>query len=453
MFCFLCKSSFLHGRQTITATASQSYKLLYILQRDPSVFRLSSSVRFISTTNTSNQQSFTVSYLINKCGFSPETASWASMYVHFKTPEKPDSLIAFLENHGFSKTQITDLIRRQPDLLVSDTEKTLLPKLEFFHSIGFSRPDLTKLLSNYPAVLKSSLEKQIIPSYNFLRNLFQSNDKTIKAIKRFTGVLVYSFESHLFPNIKILRRNGVPESNIIAIFHRKPRTFMFNPVRFKEVVEEVKRMGIPSDRKKFLEAIFALRSMSKSTLENKFAVYRRWAWSDQEILEAFRKYPTCMTVSEEKIMAIMNFLVNKMGYSTTLVAKQPSILHRSLKRRIVPRALFAQELLSQGLITDIKLSVLFDTTEEVFLKRFVNRHADRAPELLKLYEEKQNTSEKMKMAPKLNIVVTRRIEFGLLFCSSINFLQALPRYNATWIWRSILTVYRVSVPMNQKELI
>ena len=370
------------------------YKLLYILQGNPSVFKLSSTLRFLSTT--SNQQSFTVSYLINKCGFSPESASWVSKYVHFESPEKPDSLIAFLKKHGFSKTQIENLIKRQPNLLVSDTEKTLLPKLEFLYSIGFSRPDLAKLLSNYPKLLRTSLEEQIIPSFNFLRNLFRSDDKTIKAIKRFSGILVYDFESSLLPNINILRGNGVPESNIVTLLNRQPRTFMVNPVRFREIVEEVKRMGIDSSRMKFVDATFALRSMSKSTLERKFDVYRRWGWSDQVILEAFQKRPSCMTVSEDKIMAIMDFLVNKMGFNSILVAKQPSILSRSLEKKIVPRALFAQELLSLGLINDFKLSVLFDTSEKVFLKMFVDRHVNKAPELLKIYEEKLNISEKKK---------------------------------------------------------
>ncbi|XVE82102.1 hypothetical protein DITRI_Ditri15bG0120200 [Diplodiscus trichospermus] len=73
-------------------------------------------------------------------------------------------------------------------------------------------------------------------------------------------------------------------------------------------------------------------------------------------------------VSEDKIMAIMDFLVNKMGFDSTLIAKQSSILHWSLEKRIVPRALFVQELLSRGLINDLKLSVLFDTSEKVFLR-------------------------------------------------------------------------------------
>ncbi|MBA0641129.1 hypothetical protein Goklo_025711 [Gossypium klotzschianum] len=310
-------------------------------------------------------------------------ASRVSNCVHFETPEKSDSLIVFLENHGFSQTQIVNLIKRQPTLLLSDTEKTLSPKLEFLYSIGFSRPEIAKLLSSNPLLLKSSLKKQIIPSFNLLRNLFQSNDKTIKAIKLFDGILVY--HAYVFSNMKVLRGIGVPESNILMMFSNPP-AFLCNPVRLKEIVEEVKRMGFDSLTKKFVHVVIALSSMSKSTLEKKFDVYRRWGWSDQEIREAFQRYPSCITASEDKIMAIMDFLVNKMGYRSNLVAKQPSILSQSFEKRIVPRALFARELLSLGLVGNLTLSVLFDTLEKVFVNRFVNI----APELLILYEERRS---------------------------------------------------------------
>ncbi|PPR90765.1 hypothetical protein GOBAR_AA29917 [Gossypium barbadense] len=295
-------------------------------------------------------------------------ASRVSHYVHFESPAKPDSLIAFLENHGFSNTQIVNLIKRQPLLLVLDAEKSLSPKLEFLYSIGFSRPELAKLLSNYPRLLTSSLEKQIIPSFDLLRNLFQSHDKTIKAIKRYTGIIAYDPESYLYPNMNVLRGIGVPESNILALLNCQPRSLLFNPVRLKEIVEEVKRMGIDSSRKKFLVAVYAFRSMSKSTLEKKIDVYRRWGWSDQEINEAFR--------------------------SLTRIAKQPSFLTRSLEKRIMPRALFARELISQGLVNEFKLSVLFDTSEKVFIRMLVDRFVNKAPDLLKLYREKLKISGK-----------------------------------------------------------
>ncbi|MBA0850109.1 hypothetical protein Goshw_025344, partial [Gossypium schwendimanii] len=188
--------------------------------------------------------------------------------------------------------------------------------------------------------------------------------------------------------MNVLRGIGVPESNILLLLNRQPRSLLYNPVRLKEIVEKAERMGFDPSTKMFLSVVIALKSMTKSTLEKKFDVYRRWGWSEQEIHEAFRRHPLCMTVSEDKVMAIMDFLVKKMGYSSTLIAKQPSILWKSFRKNIVPRALFARELLSQGLVNDLKLSVLFDTSEKVFIRMFVDRFVNEAPDLLKLYKEK-----------------------------------------------------------------
>nr|KJB60307.1 hypothetical protein B456_009G299500 [Gossypium raimondii] len=170
--------------------------------------------------------------------------------------------------------------------------------------------------------------------------------------------------------MNVLRGIGVLESKILMLLNCHPRIFLYNPVQLKEIVEE-----------KFLAAVHALTSMSKSTLEKKFDVYRRWGWSDQEIHEAFQRYPSCITASEDKIMAIMDFLVNKMGYNSTLIANNQV-------------ALFAQELLSQGLVNNLKLSVLFDTSEKVFIRMFVDHFINKAADLSKLYKEKLKISEK-----------------------------------------------------------
>lgn len=103
------------------------------------------SVRYIS--NTSNQHSFKVSYLINSCGFSLETALTVSKNVNFETPDRADLVISFFKNHGFSQFQILNIIRKHPAVLLSDPQNTLLPKLEFFQSKGFTASDTATVLS------------------------------------------------------------------------------------------------------------------------------------------------------------------------------------------------------------------------------------------------------------------------------------------------------------------
>ncbi|XP_052881895.1 transcription termination factor MTERF6, chloroplastic/mitochondrial-like [Gossypium arboreum] len=323
------------------------FKLLHIVtnnsfSNNPSLFF---TVRRISNkTKSQNPQSFTVSYLRTKLGFPPESALRISKYVHFKTPEKPDSVIAFLEQHGFSDTQIRQIILTRPALLCSDVEKTFLPKFQFFQSKGVTGPEISKLLVYNPRILSRSLEKRIIPCFNQLSKLLQSDSKAITALRR-------------------------------------------NPY-LMEIVKDVKEMGFNPLLVKFLHAVILFRKVSKPAMESKFDVYKKWGWSDDEIWEAFRRYPGVLEASKEKITAIMDFLVNEMGFQSLILANHPSVISRSLEKRIVPRALFARELLSKGLIKDLKFSVVFGTSEKVFVQRFVNQYKDKAPELLKLYEEK-----------------------------------------------------------------
>ncbi|XVF75631.1 hypothetical protein PTKIN_Ptkin13bG0202400 [Pterospermum kingtungense] len=386
----ICRSSVLLGIGRQTNSASQSYKLFYILRNNPSISRLPITLRFLSTT-TSNQDSFTVSYLVNKLDFSLESALAASNGVQFKTPDNPDSVISFFEKLGFSKSQIATMVRRSPALLVSDVEKILLPKLEFLQTKGFSSTHLAKLLYSSPCVLLRSLEKHIIPFFNTFSNLVNSDQKTITAIRRYPFLIHYSLNviySHLLPNIDILLDCGVPESNIIKILHQFPGSLFISPGRLKEVVEKVVVTGLDPLELKFVHAVCILAKMSKSIRERKVEVFKKWGWSEKDVWECFRKQPFYFVISEDMIMAKMDFLVNKMGIDSSRVANQPSVLAKSLEKRLVPRGLIAQHLLSKGLIKDFKLSALFDTSEKMFLKIYVTRHEAEAPELLKLYKQK-----------------------------------------------------------------
>ncbi|KAK8548716.1 hypothetical protein V6N12_061623 [Hibiscus sabdariffa] len=123
-------------------------------------------------------------------------------------------------------------------------------------------------------------------------------------------------------------------------------------------------------------------------MESKLDVFKKWGLSEEEIWEAFRKYPGVLEASKEKIAAIMDFLVNEMGFRTSTITFHPTIFARSLEKRIAPRGLFALDLLSRGFIKDLSLGTIFSTSEKAFVQKLINQYKDKAPELLKLYEEK-----------------------------------------------------------------
>ncbi|KAL5782313.1 hypothetical protein ACOSP7_007342 [Xanthoceras sorbifolium] len=383
MFNFICKSSLLfvrHWRHT-TLTVSPTHEFQQCLSL--------LYMRCISTVATTKQQSLTVSYLINKCGFSLESALSVSKKLQLKVPDRADAVISFFKNHGFSQTHISNIIKKTPGVLLRDPEKTLLPKLKFFYSKGFSSSDLANTLSKCPFLLNRSLENHIIPNFNYLSNMLESQEKTTASIKHRPFLFYNDLQTYMAPKVDILLEYGVSKSNIVMCMNYKSYSSKTDRNVFKEMVEEVKEMGINPLRSQFLLAISLKTALGRSEWESKVSMYKRWGWSDEEFLEAFRKYPWLMQGSEDKIMAAMDFFVNKMGLESSYIAKHPIFVTFSLQKRVIPRAAVFQFLLTKGLIKSkhSRLVSLFMCSEKVFLERFVNSY-DVAPQLLKLYKDK-----------------------------------------------------------------
>ncbi|XP_034685186.1 uncharacterized protein LOC117914106 isoform X2 [Vitis riparia] len=193
----------------------------------------------------------------------------------------------------------------------------------------------------------------------------------------------------------VLQEFGVPKSNIAGLLMNQPMAFMVRPNLFRENLEEVKKMGFNPSQMKFAIAIQAIRAGGKSSWERKIDIYKRWGWSEEEILLAFTKSPWCMIYSEDKIMATMDFFVNKMGRESSSIARRPQLISPSLEKRIIPRYSVVQVLLSKGLINkDFSLSAVFQSTEIMFLHKFVDVYKEEAPQLLNLYQEKLNLTKK-----------------------------------------------------------
>ncbi|XP_059635405.1 uncharacterized protein LOC132277582 [Cornus florida] len=147
-------------------------------------------------------------------------------------------------------------------------------------------------------------------------------------------------------------------------------------------------MGFNPSQFLFVDAFWALPAISKSTWKRKMEVYEKWGWSKEETMLAFTKHPGCMTVSEEKIMVMLNFYVNTTGWQSSVIAHRPKLMSPSLGQRIIPRCSVLQVLLSKGLIKKpVSLHILLESTERMFLHKFVTCY-EEAPQLLKLYQEK-----------------------------------------------------------------
>ncbi|KAM1060202.1 hypothetical protein ACFX14_024733 [Malus domestica] len=339
---------------------------------------------------------FTVSYLTNSCGLSPKHALSASKKVHFDTPEGPNSVLNLLEDHGFDKTHISQLVKKRPHLLLFNPEKTLLPKLEFLGSIGLSGTGLAEVICFNPDILKRSLEKCIIPCYNVVKNLhLLDEDYVARFFKNFQWILSAKLVSNVAPNISVLRKLDVPEALISLCVVRYLSVVFLETEEFKEIVKKIMSMGVSPSSEVFTRALHVNALRDASEWEQKMELYRKWGWTEDDFMLAFRRNPLFMDFTEKNFSSKMDFLVNKMGWQPADVAGSPTVVTYSLEKYIIPRCSVIRILLSKGLISkgEFMLGTFIMNPKSYFLNRFVIKYQEQVPELLSIFQGEMGLAE------------------------------------------------------------
>ncbi|KAB2627396.1 hypothetical protein D8674_021014 [Pyrus ussuriensis x Pyrus communis] len=386
-------SNFKHLRlasSLFSYTFASKPKRFVSVDPNPSNFSLPNLLyRPFTSKISETQHHFTVNYLINSCGLSPEGAVSASKIFKLRSPENADSVLALLRNHGLSETQISKVFRSAPKILQLDPQKILLPKIEFFSSLGISREDLAKALARKPNLLVMSLRNRIRPTYDFLRSMLLSEKNVVTVIKRSSWIFVEGHRKQLVRNVGLLRELGMPQTCIAFLLTHCSSVLMLNPEKLGKLVGEVKEMGINVENTTFANALHTLCGNNKLVWNRSCEAYKKWGWSEDDVLSAFKRCPSCMIMSEQKLMQTMDFLVNKMGWSSGMIAKYPVVTNLSLERRLIPRCSVVKVLLLKGLINEnFNLGSVVIPAEKQFLETFVNRYLGKVPQLLNVYQGK-----------------------------------------------------------------
>lgn len=136
----------------------------------------------------------------------------------------------------------------------------------------------------------------------------------------------------------------------------------------------------------FVYAVLAMGKMSGTTMEAKLQLFKSFGWSEEDILVAFHKEPRFINSSETKVRALMKVLMVELGLKPCEIASRPKVFLASLEKVLLPRHEVLKILKSRGLVKEGKslLSVV-KMSGEIFLKNYVIRYLDRAPELREAY--------------------------------------------------------------------
>ncbi|KAE8038612.1 hypothetical protein FH972_011106 [Carpinus fangiana] len=210
MFGFLCSRQLVQLKYRRTQLGFLQQNGFFIVKSFTSVGSLPES----DLKPEEEEKRFAVSYLINSCGLSTKSAILKSRRLLFQSPERPDSVLNLFKENGFSNTQISRTVRKHPLILLSDPEKTLLPKIELLRSIGVSSSDLSTVITSYPFLFKRNLSKRVIPCYDFLKSVLLVDEKVLTTFKRSPRAFLYDVPKAIAPNISLLRQLGAPPSTI-----------------------------------------------------------------------------------------------------------------------------------------------------------------------------------------------------------------------------------------------
>ncbi|XP_059631373.1 uncharacterized protein LOC132274185 [Cornus florida] len=325
-------------------------------------------------------------YLLDRHKFSPETASKVSSVVtYLKRPEETDSILSFLQESGFSDSHLELVIKRMPQVLSANLERTIKPIFKFFQDLGFSSTDVVKIVSSNPQILIRRVGNRLGPSILALKSVLGSNMHDVSRALKASGsawLLRYDLAKNMIPNIEFLKSCSISSSQIAGYVYIYPTFFMRKPTRIREYVKRVDEMGFDRKSKMFLSAIRTISSMTKENWELKLELFKSMGFSEDDILSVFRRLPQVFAVSERKIKAITQFFLSTGKCDISFLVKNPNLLLLSVENRLKPRLRVMEVLEKRNLLLKKpSFTTVFQRSDKKFFEKYVLPYSDEVGEL------------------------------------------------------------------------
>ncbi|CAH8330189.1 unnamed protein product [Eruca vesicaria subsp. sativa] len=119
-------------------------------------------------------------------------------------PQEFLKVVAFLEDLGFEKEIIGQILCRCPEIFGCSIDKTLQKKLSFLTRFGVSTTHFPRIIKKYPEFLLYDTEKTVLPRLKYLMELGISERDIAFMVRKFSPLLGYSIDNVLRPKLEFL---------------------------------------------------------------------------------------------------------------------------------------------------------------------------------------------------------------------------------------------------------
>lgn len=351
-----------------------------------------------STPNLNVKNSVLADYLIHHLKLSSDKArSVSSRYPRIISAEKPEKVVCFFKDLGFSDAHIQCVVCGAPQVLFADVEHTLKPKLTFFQELGLSGPRICSIISKNPGILKCSLDKTLKPCINLISKVLegdlrytskeQVNDRLFRVLTN--SCRIVHVRARLKANIQYLESCGVVGSQLSSLLLIRPRIVSMNADKLPKLISWALDMNFPLGSRMFVHAIRCLSCMNSNTLNGRFEVFRMFGFSEDELASMFRKSPYTFGLSEGVLRYKIGFFLRDLKFNKSVLVQHPVLLAYNIEERILPRYKVFEMLTSKRLLKEgYTFSSLVFPTNQQFLEKYILRFENDAEELLSAYNGK-----------------------------------------------------------------
>ncbi|WCJ39238.1 Mitochondrial transcription termination factor family protein [Euphorbia peplus] len=345
--------------------------------------------RFLHSSSTSSS-SYTVDFLVNSCGLPFKSAVSVStkFQLNERTPQNPKLVLQFLKSHHFSDTLLARLILKRPQVLNCRIHDNLKPKFDYLVEIGFGGELLPHLILSNPYIAKASLASTIKPNVDFLRLFLDSHDKFLKAVKGAPWLLSENSKAQLQQKFDLLmKEEALPAHVVQRLLTLSPRSIFQSPPEILiRAVSFLKDLGFqPTDAAKFIHAFRVKIQMTDTTWNNKIELMKSLGFCQEDILNAFKRFPHFLGLSEDNIRKSLKFYFNTMRLEPQTIILNPALLGYSIENRCRPRYHVLKVLESKKLIKGNKNLKVLQIGEKNFQEEYIDKFIDEVPGLLEFY--------------------------------------------------------------------
>ncbi|KAJ1407317.1 Transcription termination factor, mitochondrial/chloroplastic [Sesbania bispinosa] len=279
------------------------------------------------------------------------------------------------------------MIHQNPQILFSDIDKTLRPKIEFFQLLGFEGSDeLCKFISKNSSVLNASLEKTLVPSVETIRKIMCNEKHFIQVLHKSGGWILPRYQKFLV-NISFLESCGIVGSQVAMLLKRQSRILTASQSSLRNHVSRAVDLGFHVNSRMLVHALYTLSSLSYKTFRRKLELIQYFGFSKDESLTMFQKAPYLGGVSEKKLKVGMEFFLHTAMLPKSVLVHQPKFLMYSMEGRVLPRYRVFQLVISRNLCKKAPSYIyLLSLSEEVFLDKYISQFRQNAEALLVAYK-------------------------------------------------------------------